>query len=72
VLCISHDPEKVVNLKLLLYSFELMFGFKINFMKSEIFTIGGIMTLLSFIVICGYHVGTLQMKYLGVPILQLR
>jgi hypothetical protein len=41
VLCISHDPEKAVNLKLLLTIFELMSGLKINFLKSELFVIGG-------------------------------
>jgi hypothetical protein len=30
VLCISHEPDKAVNLKLLLYMFELMSGLKIN------------------------------------------
>jgi hypothetical protein len=41
VLCISHDPEKALNFKLLLYFFELMSGLKINFQKSELFLIGG-------------------------------
>ena len=41
VLCIEHDPDKAVNLKLLLYIFELMCGLKINFQKSEILTMGG-------------------------------
>jgi hypothetical protein len=41
VLCISHDAKKAVNLKLLLYMFELMSGLKINYTKSEIFVIGG-------------------------------
>lgn len=41
VLCIEHDPEKALNLKLLLYIFELMSGLKINFTKSEVFVIGG-------------------------------
>jgi hypothetical protein len=41
VLCITHDPEKAVNLKLLLYLFERMSGLKINFLKSEVFTVGG-------------------------------
>ena len=37
VLCISHDPAKALNLKLLLYMFEVMSGLKMNFRKSEIF-----------------------------------
>jgi hypothetical protein len=35
VLCITQDPEKAVNVTLLLYMFELMSGLKINFLKSE-------------------------------------
>ena len=31
ILCIEHNPEKALNLKLLLYMFELMSGLKINF-----------------------------------------
>jgi hypothetical protein len=31
VICISHDPEKAINLKLFLYLFELMSGLKTNY-----------------------------------------
>jgi hypothetical protein len=31
MICISHDPEKAINLKLMLYLFELMSGLKINY-----------------------------------------
>ena len=41
VLCIEHDLEKAMNLKLLLYMFELMSGLEINFQKSEILCVGG-------------------------------
>ena len=41
VICFEHDKDAAVNLKLLLYIFELMSGLKINFMKSEILCIGG-------------------------------
>lgn len=34
VLCIQHDLEKMINLKLLLYLFEMMSGLKINYDKS--------------------------------------
>jgi hypothetical protein len=37
VLCLSHNPKNSMNLKLLLYMFELMSGLQINFMKSAIF-----------------------------------
>ena len=69
VLCISHDPDKAINLKLLLYSFELMTGLKINYMKSEVFLVGGdndIATLYSNMFGC--QVGKLPLKYLGVPV----
>jgi hypothetical protein len=41
VICISHDPGKALNLKLLLYLFELMSDLKINYQNSEIFLVGG-------------------------------
>jgi hypothetical protein len=41
ILCISHDSEKALNLKIFLYFFELMSGLKINFQKSELFRIRG-------------------------------
>jgi hypothetical protein len=40
-LWVTHDYERAVNLKLSLYTFELMSGLKINLFKSENFTIGG-------------------------------
>lgn len=36
VLCISHDIEKAINLKLLLYLFEFMSRLKINLLESEV------------------------------------
>jgi hypothetical protein len=33
---IKHDPEQAVNLKLLLYMFELMSGLKINYLKVKL------------------------------------
>jgi hypothetical protein len=39
IICISHEPDKAVNLKLLLLLFELMSGLKINFSMSEIFVL---------------------------------
>ena len=35
IICLEHDVEKALNLKLLLYMFELMSGLKVNFQKSE-------------------------------------
>jgi hypothetical protein len=68
-ICISHDPEKAVNFKLLLTIFELMSGLKINFTKSELFFIGGDNAVEEFYsdLFC-YQVGKLPLKYLGVPV----
>jgi hypothetical protein len=33
VLCISHDFEKALNLKLLMYLFEFMYGLKLTLKK---------------------------------------
>lgn len=69
VICIEHDLEKAVNLKLLLYMFELMSGLKINFLKSEIFVIEGDNEISScYANMFNCQVGNLPMKYLGVPI----
>jgi hypothetical protein len=69
VLCISHDSENALNLKLLLYLFELMSGLKINYQKSEIFLVGGDNNTAEFYSsLFGCQVGTFPMKYLGVPV----
>ena len=41
IICLEDDVDKAVNLKLLLYTFEMMSGLKVNFQKSEILTVGG-------------------------------
>jgi hypothetical protein len=69
VLCLSHDPDKAMNLKLLLYMFELMSGLKINFMKSEIFSINADNDTTKFYSdLFNCQVGQLPMKYLGMPV----
>jgi hypothetical protein len=69
VLCLSHDPEKAVNLKLLLYLFELMSGLKIKILKSEIFTINADNETTRFYSdLFNCQVGQLPMKYLGMPL----
>ena len=40
ILFFEHDPEKAVNMKLILSLFEQLSGLKINFHKSEIFCFG--------------------------------
>ena len=69
VLCVSHDPDKAVNLKLLLYLFEIMSGLKINFQKSEVFTIGGDNDITAFYAdMFNCQAGVLPLKYFGVPV----
>ena len=45
VLCFEHDIEKTVNVKLLLYLFELMSGLKINLKKVKYLLLEGIIKL---------------------------
>lgn len=69
VLCIEDDIDKAVNLKLLLYMFELMSGLKINFLKSEVLCVGGDDSVLQkYAELFGCQIGHLPMKYLGVPV----
>lgn len=73
ILCIEHDMDKAVNLKLLLYSFELMSGLKINFLKSEIYIIGGNNLIAqSYSDLFGCNVGEIPFSYLGVPVVGSR
>jgi hypothetical protein len=41
IICLEHNVEKARNMKLLLYMFEQLSGWKINFDKSEILLGGG-------------------------------
>ena len=69
VLCFEHDPDKAVNLKLLLYMFELMSGLKINFLKSEVIVLGGDNIITAhYADMFNCQVGKLPLKYLGVPV----
>ena len=45
IVCLQNDMTKARNMKLLLYFYEMMSGFKINFSKSEIIMIHGDDTL---------------------------
>lgn len=69
VICIPWDEREIITTKFLLYCFEEMAGMKINYHKSEVFTIG--LTneetrKVAFTLNC--PVGTFPMKYLGLPI----
>jgi hypothetical protein len=69
ILCLAHNPENALNLKMMLYMFELLSGLKIKLMKSEIFTINAdneVMKFYSDLFNC--QVGQLPMRYLGMPL----
>ena len=69
VICFEHDRDAAVNLKLLLYMFELMSGLKINFMKSEILCVGGDdETIFLYVELFNCSIGHFPMKYLGLPV----
>jgi hypothetical protein len=69
VLCFEHEPNKAVNIKLLLYVFEIMSGLKINFAKSKVLVVGGDnITGAYYAELFSCQVGHFPMKYLGVPV----
>ena len=69
IICIEDDVDKAVNLKLLLYMFEMMSGLKVNFQKSEILTVGGDENVVNkYAEIFNCEVGSFPLKYLGMPV----
>jgi hypothetical protein len=69
ILFMEHDPEKAVNMKLILCLFEQLSGLKINFHKSELFCFGQAKECQDdYKEIFGCAIGALPFKYLGIPI----
>jgi hypothetical protein len=69
VLCFEHEPNKAVNIKLVLYVFEIMSGLKINFVKSKVLVVGGDnITGAYYAELFSCQVGHFPTKYLGVPV----
>lgn len=69
IVCFKDDLEMARNMKFLLYLYEMMSGLKINFDKTEVLMIRGDdvkVTQYAQIFIC--EIGSLPIKYLGVPI----
>jgi hypothetical protein len=65
----EHDPEKAVNMKLILCLFEHLSGLKINFHKSKFFCFGQAKECQNdYKEIFGGTIGALPFKYLGIPI----
>jgi len=68
VIFMSHDVEKVVNMKLLLSTFEQLSGLKINFHKSKIFCFGKAKEHeLFYSQLFGCVIGKYPFRYLGLP-----
>jgi hypothetical protein len=64
----SHDVEKVTNMKLILSTFEQISGLKINFHKSEIFCFGQAKEHeVYYSRLFGCKVGKYPFHYLGLP-----
>ena len=69
VILLQYSPEILRNIRLILSSYEVMSGMKINYEKSEIFSIGlDEEEILLATNILGCKVGSLPMRYLGMPV----
>ena len=69
IICLKDDIDVARNMKLLLYIYELMFGLKINFSKSEVIMINGNDDLyLQYAELFNCQTITFPLKYLGVPV----
>jgi hypothetical protein len=69
ILMVEDDEESIINLKFILYYFEWVSGLKINYYKSEAYIFGMDLddkTIIANMLNC--QLGELPMKYLGVPI----
>ena len=68
VILLQYSPEILRNIRLILSSYEVMSGMKINYEKSEIFSIGINEELLLAANVFGCKIGSFLMKYLGMPV----
>lgn len=69
ILCFEDNPKNAIDIKLLLYLFEIMSGLKINFLKSEMFSVcadDDTMKLYADMFNC--QIGSFPIKYLGMPV----
>jgi hypothetical protein len=68
IICLKHDLEKAINLKLFLYLYEMMASLKINFSNNEIVMINdGEDLALAYAETFNCQIGYFSIKYLGVP-----
>jgi hypothetical protein len=68
VMCLENDMVKAINVKLMLYIFEQMFGLNINFEKSEIILVGDNNLVVAYAEVFNCQIGLFSIKYLGVPV----
>jgi hypothetical protein len=69
VILLQYSTEMLRSVKLILSCYEAMSGMKINYEKSEIFTIGRTDEEQRVAANClGYKIGVFPMKYLGMPV----
>jgi hypothetical protein len=73
VIFLQYSPENLRNIRLILSCYEAMSGMKINFEKSEIFTIGLTDEEQCLAANClGCKIGAFPMKYLGMPVSSMK
>lgn len=66
---LQYSPENLQNIRMILSCYEAMSGMKINYEKSEVFTVGlqeGVQQVVVDALNC--KLGTFPMKYLGLPV----
>jgi hypothetical protein len=69
IICSEHDLDRAINLKLLLYMFEMMSGLKVNFQKIEILAVGGDEDVVEeYADLFNCEIGSFPIKYLGMPV----
>jgi len=69
ILFVQNSEQDITNLKFLLYCYEELSGMKINYSKSEVFTIGMNESESQRVAqVFNYKLGVFPMKYLGLPI----
>ena len=69
VLFIQYSETDMINLKFLLFCYEELLGMKINYLKSEVFTVGLLAQEIQKVADAfNCKLGRFPMKYLGLPI----
>ena len=68
ILFCDANVEQILHIRLLLLSFQVVIGLKVNVHKSEMVPIGEVVDVHALAEILGCRVGTLPMSYLGMPL----